>query len=63
MDFLVASPRIPIGNDLDPLALESKPSFEAKDKVKEMKQIHGQVKARIEKVNEMYKKRANKHHS
>jgi len=38
--------------DLTPIPKESKVSFEAKDRAKEMKKLHEQVRAQIEKVNE-----------
>jgi len=37
-------------------------SLEAEARAKEMKKLHEQVIAQIEKVNEQYKKKANKNH-
>ena len=54
------SPITPI--DLIPIPQESRVSFEAKARAKEMKKLHEQVRAQIEKVNEQYKQRANKNH-
>jgi len=47
--------------ELIPLPLESRVSYEAEERAKEMKKLHQQIRAKIEKTNEMYKARANKH--
>ena len=47
--------------ELIPLPLESRVSYEAEEKAKEMKKLHQEIRAKIEKTNEMYKARANKH--
>jgi len=47
--------------ELIPLPVEFRVSYEAEEKVKEMKKLHQQIRAKIEKTNEMYKVRANKH--
>ena len=52
------NPLTPI--DLIPLSIEPKASIEAETKAREIKKLHEQVKARIEKANEMYKAKANK---
>jgi len=44
-----------------PLPLESRVNYEAEEKVREMKKLQQQIRAKIEKTNEMYKARANKH--
>jgi len=36
-------------------------SYEVKERAKEMKKLHQQIRAKIEKTNEIYKVRANKH--
>jgi len=46
--------------DLIPLRNECKVSFEAKKWAKEMKRLHEQIRAHIEKVNEFCKAKANK---
>lgn len=46
--------------DLIPLPCHSRVSFEAEERAKEMKKLHEQVRTQIEKVNELYKQRANK---
>jgi len=46
--------------DLISIPLEFKVSFEAEERDKEMKKLHKQVRAQIEKVNEQYKVKANK---
>lgn len=46
--------------DLIPIPIESRVSYEAEERAKEMKKLHQQIRAKIEKVNEMYKARANK---
>jgi len=46
---------------LIPLPLESGVSYEAEEKAKEMKKLCQQIQAKIEKTNETYKARANKH--
>nr|GEX41319.1 hypothetical protein [Tanacetum cinerariifolium] len=48
--------------DLIPFSIEPKASIEAETKIKEIKRLHEQVKARIEKANEMYNAKANKNH-
>jgi len=47
--------------ELIPLPLESRVSCVAKETVRDMKKLHQQIRANIEKTNEMYKARANKH--
>jgi len=47
--------------DLIPIPNESKVSFEAETRAKEMKKLHEQIRNQIEKTNEAYKTRANKH--
>ena len=47
--------------ELTPLPLESRVSYEAEERAKEMKKLHEEIRAKIEKTNEMYKARANKH--
>src|SRR4029079_8283196 len=46
--------------ELIPLPLESRVSLEAETKAKEIKKLHEQIKAKIEKTNELYKAKANK---
>ncbi|KAL6504051.1 hypothetical protein OROGR_025974 [Orobanche gracilis] len=53
------NPLTPI--DLIPLPKDSQVHFEAASRAKEMQKIHDQVKAKIEHVNDLYKKKANKH--
>nr|XP_043611666.1 uncharacterized protein LOC122583313 [Erigeron canadensis] len=53
------NPLTPI--DLIPFLFEPKTSIETEARAKEIKKIHQQVKARIEKTNADYKVRANKH--
>jgi len=47
--------------DLIPIPSESRVSFEAETRAKEMRRLHDQIKNQIEKTNEAYKARANKH--
>jgi len=47
--------------DLIPILTETRVSFEAEARAKEMKRLHEQIKNQIEKANEAYKARANKH--
>ena len=47
--------------ELIPLPLESRVSYEAEKRAKEMKKLDQQIRAKIEKTNEMYKARAHKH--
>jgi len=54
------SPLTPI--DLTPIPQESRVSFEAEARAKEIKKLHEQVRAQIEKVNEPYKQKANKNY-
>ena len=51
------NPLTPI--DLIPLPTDYKVSFDAEKRAKEMKKLHEQVRAHIEKVNEAYKAKAN----
>jgi len=46
--------------DLIPIPQESKVSFKAKERAKEMKKLHEQVRAWNEKVNKQYKAKENK---
>jgi len=46
--------------DLIPISQESNVKFEAKQRDKEMKRLHEQVRPKIEKVNEQYKYSINK---
>jgi len=45
--------------DLIPLLTDCKVSFEAEQRAKEMKSMHEQIRAHIDKVNEAYKAKAN----
>jgi len=47
--------------DLIPIPTESRVSFEAETRAKEMKKLHEQIRNQIEKTNEAYKAKANKH--
>jgi len=47
--------------DLIPIPSESRVSFEAETRAKEMRKLHDQIRNQIEKTNEAYKARANKH--
>jgi len=47
--------------DLIPRPLDQKPSVEAEQRVAEIKKLHEQVRARIEKSNISYEPQANKH--
>jgi len=47
--------------DLIPISSESRVSFEAETRAKEMRKLHDQIRNQIEKTNEAYKARANKH--
>jgi len=47
--------------DLIPIPSESRVSFEAETRAKEMRKLHNQIRNQIEKTNEAYKARANKH--
>ena len=47
--------------DLIPIPIETRVSFEAETKAKEMKKLHEQIRSHIEKTNEAYTARANKH--
>jgi len=44
-----------------PLPLKSSMSYKGEEKAKEMKKVHQEIWTKIEKTNEMYKARANKH--
>jgi len=53
-------------NSLTPLGLlpiptESRVSFDAETRAKEMKKLHEQISSQMEKTNEAYKAKANKH--
>ncbi|XP_071688627.1 uncharacterized protein [Rutidosis leptorrhynchoides] len=76
MDFIVALPRTQRGKspfeicyganpltpiDLIPFTIEPKASVEAVAKVKKMKKLYEQVRAKIEKTNQQYKAKANQH--
>ena len=52
-------PLIPL--ELMPLPLKSSMSYKGEEKAKEMKKVHQEIWTKIEKTNEMYKARANKH--
>jgi len=47
--------------DTIPLSIEHRVSFEAQERAKEMKKLHAQIRAKIEKVNPSYMGTANKH--
>jgi len=47
--------------DLIPIPSESRVSFEAKTRAKEIRKLHDQIRNQIEKTNEAYKARENKH--
>jgi len=47
--------------DLLLIPTELRVSFEAETKAKEMKKLHEQIRIQIEKTNEAYKAKANKH--
>ena len=53
------NPKLPI--DLVPLPKGELIHKDAESKLKSMLKLHAQVRTRIEKVNDMYKARANKH--
>ena len=47
--------------DLIPIPTESRVSFEAENRAKEMRKLHEQIRGHIKRTNEAYKARANKH--
>ena len=47
-------------SDLIPLPTGCKVSFEAEKRAKQMKKLHEQIRAHIEKINEAYKVKENK---
>jgi len=47
--------------DLLSISTEARVSFEAKTRAKEMNKLHEQIRGQIEKTNEAYKAKANKH--
>ena len=47
--------------DLIPITTKSQVSFEAETRAKEMKKLHKQIRNQMEKTNEAYKAKANKH--
>ena len=47
--------------DLIPIPTESRVSFEAETRAREMKKLHKQIRNQIEKTNEAYKAKANKY--
>ena len=50
-----------IAINLLPIPIESKASYEAEERAKEMKKLYEQIGAHIEKENATHKPRANKH--
>jgi len=44
-----------------PIPSELRVSFEVETRAKEMKRLHEQIRGQIERTNEAYKARANKH--
>jgi len=47
--------------DLIPIPIESRVSFEAETRAKEMRKLHEHSRSQIERSNKAYKARANKH--
>ena len=54
------SPLTPL--DLLPVPSESRVEFEAETRAKKMKKLHEEIRGQIERTNEAYNARANKHH-
>ncbi|GAV62156.1 hypothetical protein CFOL_v3_05680, partial [Cephalotus follicularis] len=47
--------------DLIPLPISGQVNFEASERAKNMKKPHESIRAKIEKANDAYKRKANKH--